>query len=83
MNAKTFRFEDGNELTVEILIGFKVEELNKEYIAYTLNDDNVSDTVKVMINEVVYNGDVPELRGIPEEEKERVIEIYNGVKNNI
>ena len=83
MNAKTFKFEDGTELTFEILINFKVEELDKEYIAYTLNDDNVSETVKVMINEVVYNGDVPELRGSPEEEKESVIAIYNGIKDNI
>lgn len=83
MNIKQVVGEDGSILTIEILIGFKVEEYDKQYVAYTLNDDNVSETVNVFINEIDYSGDKPRISGIKEEEKERVIAIYNEIKNNI
>ena len=40
MNNKiTFDREDGEAITVEIILSFEIEELNKKYIAYTLNSD--------------------------------------------
>lgn len=83
MNIKKVMQEDGSILTIEILVGFKVEEYDKQYVAYTLNDDNISETVQVLINEIDYSGETPRIVGIPENEKSKVIEIYNEIKKNI
>ena len=41
--------ENDEKIKINILIQFKVEELNREYIAYTVNDDGVSEDVQVFI----------------------------------
>ena len=42
--------EFGQKITIEILLNFKIEELNKEYVVYTINDDNVSEEVDMIIS---------------------------------
>ena len=42
MNRRTVRTENGEDVTIEILVNFKVEEYDKEYVGYTLNADNNS-----------------------------------------
>ena len=54
MDNKTYVYkETGEEIAIEIVLSFKVEELNKSFIAYTLNDDGESDTVPIFISEYI------------------------------
>jgi len=75
--------EFGQEITIEILLNFKIEELNKEYVVYTINDDNVSEEVDMIISEIYYENNIPKIKSIDEDEKEMVILFYNDIKNSI
>lgn len=75
-NRITFDREDGETITVDVILGFEIEELNKKYIAYTLNDNGEDEDVDVLISEVENNS----LKSIPDEEINIVLEYYNGAK---
>lgn len=75
--------ELGQEITIEILLSFKIEELNKQYVVYTINDDNISEDVSVIISEIYYENNIPKIKSINEDEKEMVILFYNDIKNSI
>ena len=74
---KTYVYkENGEEITIEIILSFNIEELNKSYIAYTLNDDGQSDNVAVFISE--YDG--KNIKDIANDEAKIVLEYYNAAK---
>jgi len=75
--------EFGQEITIEIILSFIIEELNKEYVVYTINDDGISNDVNIIISEIEYINNIPKIKSIPEEEKEMVILFYNNVKKSI
>lgn len=78
-NKITFDREDGEAITVEIILSFEIEELNKKYIAYTLNDDDKEEDVDVLISEVNNN----KLISIPAEEIPVVLKYYENAKELI
>ncbi len=71
--------ENGNKVEIEVFLSFEVEELNKKYVAYTINDDKKSEEVPVFISE--YEGN--KLKSIPPSESKLVMECYNEAKNLI
>lgn len=75
-NKITFDRENGETITVDVILGFEIEELNKKYIAYTLNDNGEDEDVDVLISEVENN----KLKSIPDEEINIVLEYYNEAK---
>ena len=78
MENKTYVYkEDGEEIAIEIILSFEIEELNKKFIAYTLNDDGNSETVPVFISE--YDG--KNIKDISNEEADLVLEYYNSAKD--
>ena len=54
-------------------INFKIESIGKEYIAYSVNDDNVSE----------YENNIPKIVPIKEEEKEMILMFYNSIRNKL
>lgn len=82
-NKTTVRDNDGNEFTIEILSTFNFKDLNKNYVVYTVNDDGVSETVTVLINEIVYENDQPKIVPIPKNEINLVLAFYNTIRENI
>lgn len=78
-NKITFDRENGEAITVEIILSFEIEELNKKYIAYTLNDDGKEEDVDVLISEVNNN----KLISIPAEEIPVVLKYYENAKELI
>lgn len=80
-NTIVIKDENDNDLTVELLLSFKLEELGKEYIVYTINDDNVSEDVTVLISEIAYENGIQKIVPIKEEEKEMVLAFYNDIRN--
>ena len=75
--------ENNNKIIIEILLGFKIEEIGKEYVAYTINDDTLSEDVEVFISEIDYNSSLPKIVPIKEDEKEIVLLFYNNIKKSI
>lgn len=80
-NEAVYINENGEEIRVEVILSFSIEEFNKNYIAYTINDDDSLETAVVLINEVdiEYNKLLP----IKFEEKEMVLTTYNDIKKTI
>lgn len=73
--------ENGEKIKIEVILSFVVEEVNKEYIAYTLNDDGNSDVEMVMISEI--DMQTQKIKAIPESEKDIVLKYYEDAKNII
>lgn len=81
-NVLVVRNENNEELTIELLFNFKIEDIGKEYIVYTVNDDGVSNNVGVIISEIIYNEGIPQIVPIDESEKEMVLLFYANVRNS-
>ena len=77
-NVVKVKNENGEEIKIEIILSFSVEELNKRYIAYTLNDDGKKPKVAVLISEIDSNN---KIKNIPFEERKLVMAAYNGAKD--
>ena len=80
-NFMIVKDENGTEIKVEVLFSFGVEEYKKNYIAYTLNDDDLSATATVFISEL--DSETSKILSIPFEEKEFVLKTYEEVKKMI
>ena len=84
MNRKTVRTENGEDVTIEILVNFKVEEYDKEYVGFTLNDNNDSFKIKVFISEIQYDATgKARVSSIRDDERDLVLCIYNNIRNSI
>lgn len=81
-NVMTCYGENNELITIEILLKFGIEKIGKNYVAYTINDDGVSDNVNVYISEIEYENDVPRVVPIKEDEAEMVLSFYNSIKNS-
>ena len=75
--------ENGENVKIDIIMRFKVEELNKEYIVYTLNDDGKSEDVYVNIAGIDESSGTPQLRLIPESERSMVLVFYDNLRDSI
>lgn len=71
--------ENGDPINIELILSFKVDQLNKTYVAYTLNDDGVSEDVPLFISE--YDGTT--IRSISPDESKIVLERYEELKKEI
>lgn len=68
-----------DNVIVKIIGGFKIEELGKEYVLCTFDDNPSSKKIEMIIFEVKDN----ELIDIPEEETEMVLMFYKSIRNDI
>ena len=75
---------NGKDVYVSILGGFVIDELEKEYVLCSYDDDINSDKVIVAILEtnVNENGD-KRLVSIPDDEKEIVLNFYKSFKASL
>lgn len=75
--------EVGQSVKIEIIGRFRIAEVDREYIIYTLNDDNISDEVIVLIAQVKIENSKMKLLSIPDKERNMVVAFFNSIKNNI
>ena len=75
--------ENGEEVKIDIIMQFRIEENGKEYIVFTVNDDGISDDVYVNIAGIEEIEDKFQLRLIPEEEKNMVLVFYDNLRDII
>ena len=81
MNLKVVNY-NGEMIAVTVAFQFVVDELNKEYIVYTINDDGEGD-VLLMISEIKEINGEKVLSLIPKSEKEQVLNFYKNIKNEL
>ena len=81
-NVVTYRTENNELITVEVLAGFNIEKIGKNYVAYTINDNKVSENVNIYISEIDYDGETPKIVPIKEDEAEMVLMFYNSIYSN-
>jgi uncharacterized protein YrzB (UPF0473 family) len=74
---------NNQEINVDIIMRFKIEESNKEYVVYTINDDGKSEDVYVNIAGLEEKDGKYQLRLIPEEEKNMVLVFYDNLRDTI
>lgn len=82
-NVITVKNHEEKDIRIEILTTFSIEELKKNYVIYTLDDDGVSEDVTLLINEYVVENDQPKIVPIPKEETNMVLAVYNTLRENI
>ena len=75
--------ENGELVKIEVLMQFKIEENNKEYVVFTVNDDGKSEDVYVNIAGLEMVDGVYKLRLIPEQEKNMVLVFYDNLRDTI
>ena len=75
--------ENGEEVKIDIIMQFKIEENNKEYVIFTVNDDGKSEDVYINIAGIEESDGKPKLRLIPEEEKNLVLVFYDNLRDTI
>jgi len=80
-NYVTVKKENGETIKIEIILAFRVEETKKEYIAYTMNDDEKSEVGMVLISEI--DPQTNKIIKIPESDKEIVLKYYEEAKNAV
>ena len=73
--------EDNNDIKIEVILSFGVEKLNKNYIAYTLNDDENAPAAAVFISEI--DPITNKIMSIPPEQRDVVISAYQIAKREI
>lgn len=83
INKKVVKNEKGEDVVIELLLTFNIEKTNKNYVVYTINDDESSEKATILISEIQENEDNVVVVDIPEEEKELVISCYNDIKNSL
>ena len=84
MKEIIYKDKNGNNVTASVLGFFKIEELNKEFVMYSIVDDNVEeDDCVILLGEVVREDDNVQIRGIDENEKDLVIAYYNEIASQI
>lgn len=82
MNELEVINEIGELVKINVIGQFEIDELNRKYIMYTLNDDGVSEDVLLLIAQVeIVNGKM-NLLSIPEEEKNMVISFFDNIRDS-
>lgn len=71
--------ENGEAINIELILTFKVPSLNKEYVAYTLNDDKESEDVPLFISEYKDKN----IKNIPPQDAAIVMDTYQSLKKEI
>ena len=75
--------ENGEEVKIDVIMQFKIEENNKEYVVFTVNDDGKSDDVYINICGIEEVNGEYRLRLIPEQEKNLVLVFYDNLRDTI
>ena len=76
--------ENGKKITISLMGFFRVTGLDKEFIMYSIVDDNISnDEGDVLLGEVVRDNDTIQILGIDEEEVDMVVAYYNEISKQI
>lgn len=84
---KDLKFKDstGNDINISLIGFFRIPDLEKEYIMYSITDENIDNKYgHVLLGEVIRNDDDSiQVLGILDSEKDMVVAYYNEISNQI
>lgn len=84
---KDLKFKDstGNVINISLIGFFRIPDLEKEYIMYSITDENIDNKYgHVLLGEVIRNDDDSiQILGILDSEKDMVVAYYNEISNQI
>lgn len=80
-NEKIVTLPTGEQVKIEVILSFKIEELNKNYVAYTINDDDSFETATVFISEI--DPETNKLKDFDENDREVILAAYEEAKKVI
>ena len=81
---KRFKNDKGEYINISLIGFFRVPTLDKEYIMYSLiNENNNSDMGAVILGEVVREDEDIKILGIKSEEKDLVIAYYKEISEQL
>lgn len=84
MSEYSVRNAEGETINATFLCTFNIPDLDKEYVIYSINDDNPESKLgAILLGEVVRNGDDVQVLGIKKDEQELVVAYYNELKSKI
>ncbi len=82
-NIITVINEDKEKVVIELIASFEIEEYNRQYIVFTLNDDGVSEELTIFISQIEYLEGLPKIISIPENEIELVLSFYDNLRDTM
>lgn len=82
-NSKEVINEMGQSVTIDIIGQFRIDEVDRQYVIYTLNDDGVSEELIILIAQVEMENGKMKLLSIPDKERNMVVAFFNNIKDNI
>lgn len=84
MSEYSVRNAEGETINATFLCTFNIPDLDKEYVIYSINDDNPESKLgAILLGEVVRKGDDVQVLGIKKDEQELVVAYYNELKSQI
>ncbi len=84
MKEITVKNQFNNDVTISLIGTFKIETLDKEYIIYSIVDDNnLNENGEIILGEVIREGSDIKVLGIKKEEKELVVAYYNEISEQL
>lgn len=79
-----YKDEKGNNINISLIGFFKIEQLEKEFIMYSIIDDDKNNLDGyILLGEVLRNNDSIQILGIKENEKELVLAYYNEISKQL
>lgn len=73
--------ENNNKIEIQVIFGFEIPEYKKSYVVYTTESKSPQEEINVNISE--YDNNTYEIKSIPEDELDFVMESYNNAKSMI
>lgn len=84
MPQLTVKNQFGNSVTISLIGTFKIKSLEKEFIIYSLVDDNPENTEgEIILGEVIRNNNDIQILGIESDEKDLVVAFYNEISKQL
>ena len=85
MDELKVKNDEGKEITIKSLGCFRIEELGKEYIMYSLNDDKPETELgAVLLGEIIEDEDGnKQVVGVLDSEQEMVLAFYNEIATQV
>ena len=80
-NEKIVTLPTGEKVKIEVILSFRLEELNKNYVAYTINDDDSLETATVFISEI--DTETNKLKNFDEKDKDLILTAYEELKQKL
>lgn len=77
-NKKIVYTTDNKKIEIREIMSFNIDLINKNFVAYTINDDGISEDVEVNLVEVIdYDKEKPIIKKIEANELELVTDVFN------